>query len=291
MMRNESSYLDEWLNYHYHFGVDHILLYDNNIDREERERSRKIASKFKNVTFIEWDNYNDTVSYMGLKFHPDTYLGKKARYYGMNKQQYAYNDALKRCKKLGVSHLLKFDIDEFLVGDIKKLKENMKNNVKVRRYDFGSNGHDTRPDGLVIENYYMREKEFSHYKELSNVKNTTSTGYSSHSWESNGDRTYFNIIMFLFVASILALIYFKKYIYIVLTPVVLTLLFIPSKDVYAQEVELLHFMTKSKEEFLGRPTCSFANKKNIPHFFRKDKNDVEDKRALEFLKEIKNKFL
>ena len=76
-----------------------------------------------------------------------------------------------------------------------------------------------------------------------------------------------------------------------MTPLIITLLFIPPKDVYAQEVELLHFMTKSKEEFLGRPDCSFANKKNIPHFFRKDKNDIEDRRALEFLNEIKKKFL
>ena len=49
-------------------------------------------------------------------------------------------------------------------------------------------------------------------------------------------------------------------------------------------------MTKSKEEFLGRETCSFDGKKNIPHFFRNDKNEVKEMRAVDFLNKFKDKF-
>ena len=292
MMRNESKYLNEWLNYHHFFGVDGIILYDNNIDMEEREKCRKIVDKFDNVILKNWDDYNNISRFLGVHFRSDSYLGVKARYHGMNKQQFAYNDALEYCRKNNIDYLIKFDIDEFLVGDIEKLKENLKGNTKVRRYDFGSNGHEKKPEGFVIDNYTKREKKSSHIKEIANVNKTKSTGYSSHTWETKNDR-YFFTFSCIFLLSSLPLLFLKKYklVFLVLfLSIICYLIFLQPNNRYAEDVELMHYYTKSKEEFLGRLTCSCDGRKNIPRFFKFDHKETEDKRVIDNLDKWRDKF-
>ena len=76
--------------------------------------------------------------------------------------------------------LLMLDIDEFIVpikpylkvyDYINELKPqwNQIKAFKIQRYNFGSNGHQTKPNGDVMANYTLHEKICSSFKTLANT--------------------------------------------------------------------------------------------------------------------------
>ncbi len=58
---------------------------------------------------------------------------------------------------------------------------------------------------------------------------------------------------------------------------------------YTDDIDLFHYITKSKEEFLKRDTCPCGRLKDLEIFLKYDKNEVVDKRAIEIAKKLKNK--
>ena len=118
IMQNESKYLEEWLNFHEKLGIDGFILYDNNTNKNERYLTAKICNKFNNVK-LKLNQYDDKSYFFGIPFSHSNWLGKKAQSYGKNKQQCAYDDAINFCKENNIDYLLKIDIDEFLIGDLK----------------------------------------------------------------------------------------------------------------------------------------------------------------------------
>lgn len=131
IFRDEASYLSEWLTLHHAVGVGHFYLYND----QSSDEFRKVLSPWMQkglVTLIDWPNSKN--------------------------QKDAYNDCIRRfrCEARWVGFL---DVDEFLFSP-----ESRDLRIVLRDYEefaavfvywcmFGSNGHQKRPHGSVIENY------------------------------------------------------------------------------------------------------------------------------------------
>lgn len=134
IVKNESKYIREWIEYHLIIGVDHFYIYDN----ESEDNLHRILLPYIN---------NGIVSYL---FCP-----------GSAMQTSAYNDAIARFK--GSNHWMAFiDVDEFIVlrpsyatklSDFLKMYENF-DMLGINWCVFDSNNHETCPTkGFVLSNY------------------------------------------------------------------------------------------------------------------------------------------
>ncbi len=137
IIKDEASYLQEWIEYHKLVGIDHFYIYDN----ESTDNIKEILKpyiKSKVVDYIFWP--------------------------GKLQQKPAYNDAIKRYK-LESKWITFIDSDEFIVPISKEtipevLNEiNPKFGLSVCWCYYGDNGHKTRTKGLVIERFTKRSKE------------------------------------------------------------------------------------------------------------------------------------
>lgn len=131
IVRDEATYIEEWLAYHRALGVGHFFIYDNGSDDGLDE------------LLEPWVNH-------GLVTH--------IRWLLPGGQVDAYNHAL-RFFGPSVDWLAYFDVDEFLVplvdDDIPSALARFPDaaDVRVPRREFGFSGHRTRPETLVIEAY------------------------------------------------------------------------------------------------------------------------------------------
>lgn len=154
VVRNEEFYVQEWVLWHYLHGVQHFYLYDNESDDDTREYLQPLVER----------------GLVTLKRAPGGEHGT------------ALANVLQECfdtgaGKLPTAWLAHWDVDEFLVvpaaselnlgalvGDDGFLFHDYLSNferegvgaVVLHRMDFGSNGHDTAPMGLVLEEYTER---------------------------------------------------------------------------------------------------------------------------------------
>ena len=128
--RNEGCYLDEWITYYKMIGVDHIYYLDNN----STDNTKEVLKKYIESGFV---------TYMFLN-------GEKAQLPG-----YRYvTRKIKKCTKW----IAFLDADEFLYTKEEPLKEFLSHyekypGIAVNWVVYGPCGHETRPDGFVIENY------------------------------------------------------------------------------------------------------------------------------------------
>jgi hypothetical protein len=129
-VKNDNSYLDEWVEYHLSIGFDHIVIYDN-------LSTEPVAPKWGDRVSVFLDHNEFRV------FPP------------FNTHQFIID--LKRPE-----WLLHIDVDEFLV-----LYQHKSVNELLRCYEnygglvinwriYGSSGHVKRPEGLVKDNYIYR---------------------------------------------------------------------------------------------------------------------------------------
>lgn len=139
IVKNEGSYLAEWLEYHNLIGVTKFLIYDNG-------------------------STDNTVAV--LKQYMDCGLVEYIHYPGERKQVLAYSDAIERLKEKA-RYVAFIDLDEFVVvtkpevSFLDVVNGIMEKNptcggVAISWLMFGSNGHKKKPDGLVIDNYTRR---------------------------------------------------------------------------------------------------------------------------------------
>jgi hypothetical protein len=131
MFKNEGQYLDEWIAFHHAVGIDHFYLYNNNSTDNFREVLAPWIQK-GTVTLFDWPSVGGQIS--------------------------AFNHCIKRFR--GKARWIAFlDMDEFLFSpkerDLKKVLKDYTDvpAIFVFWILFGSNGHQTRPAGSVIENY------------------------------------------------------------------------------------------------------------------------------------------
>lgn len=137
-MKNEGPYIDEWITYHHLIGVDRFIIYDNDSDDDLLDK---------------------------LKKYIDIGLVEYIQFPGSHQQVPAYSDALKNNQEK-TRYLGYLDIDEFIVlHDGTKLRDVLLNHFEqypdsgglaIQWYNYGSSGHKTKPEGLVMKNYIYR---------------------------------------------------------------------------------------------------------------------------------------
>jgi glycosyltransferase involved in cell wall biosynthesis len=138
IIKDEETYLAEWLEFHLMLGVRHIFLYDNG---STDETPQVLAPYFKAgvTTLVPWRNFSTALN-------PQTTAYAHAiANFGMNFRWIAF-----------------IDVDEFLFPvSGNSLDETLKELshlpvVSVPWICFGSSDHQTRPPGPVIANYTER---------------------------------------------------------------------------------------------------------------------------------------
>ena len=148
IVRGEAEFLREWIEFHLMMGVEHFVIYDNGGD----EPTRDILANYSGsgaVTRIPWPdlaelrgNWRDT-DFVSI-------------------QELAYGNCARRFQNR-IDWLMKIDVDEFVypaavaagsVADVlRELDRERVLGLEIPMRNFGSSGHEQRPDGLVIENY------------------------------------------------------------------------------------------------------------------------------------------
>lgn len=176
IFKNEHLYMEEWIEYHIKQGFDHIFLYCN--DPELSKYPYLTNNKYsKYITIIDWVN--------------------KVNNGSSTVQRQAYHHCVKNYGHL-CQFLMMLDLDEFIhpykdfstVKDyINSLSKNWNNiaSFKVQRFDFGSNGHMTKPNIPVVQAYTKHEKICSTYKALANMDfvNPHANFYGVHDFPYN----------------------------------------------------------------------------------------------------------
>lgn len=129
--KNEAPYIKEWLDYHQLAGVKRFYIYDN----ESTDNLKDVLQPYIDQGVVVY------------------------RYYpGALRQMPAYNDCVKRYGDK-TKWMAFIDLDEFIVPVEKdSIPEFLKDyedfpGVGVNWVMFDSNGHNTKPQGGVIENY------------------------------------------------------------------------------------------------------------------------------------------
>jgi hypothetical protein len=178
IFKNENSYLEEWLEYHLLVGFDHIYLYDNEGSLEVREL---LAPYFR----------AGVVSHHPFTWADGTRYDRPTRFGGRDKNHVAFGHAARHYRG-EFDWIMKIDVDEFLVPlDGESVSELIDRRdpkqvkcIRVPRFNFGSDGHRSKPNGLVVESYMKREAASSDHKDLGNARFLSRNGLtnSAHRW-------------------------------------------------------------------------------------------------------------
>jgi hypothetical protein len=131
-VRDDNDYLDEWIDYHLMIGFDAIVIYDH---------LSKIPVQSK---------WGDRVTVYRLD-RPSLFI-----------PEFIHNNTLKNHPSYWMAHI---DVDEFIV-----LFESKNINEFMQKYEthgalglpwsmYGSSGHQTKPKGLVKDNYLWRRPD------------------------------------------------------------------------------------------------------------------------------------
>lgn len=248
IMKNEGAYLKEWLDFHILVGVDKFYLYDNG----STDDTKKILAPYIKKNIVHYTCFP-----------------------GVNKQNVAYIDALNRFSNS--SRWIAFiDLDEFIVPvtsdkitDILNTLPPNTGALVLTWVMFGSSGHQTQPNGLVIENYrYCGDRtRASGCKTIVNPRlvvvqrNPHINDYAGFIVDENGkklgriNQTY--------------------------NP--------PSHE----KIRCNHYVTKSYSEYMerytkGRLSGGLANQRSPEKFHAYDTNDVFDTVMDRFIKKLKS---
>lgn len=249
IVKNEAPYIEEWIEFHLLQGVGHFYLYDN----ESTDDTLAILdNQYKDVvTIIDWP--------------------------GSAQQLEAYEHAIKRCKD--ETHWMAFiDCDEFLYATgstISRLLNNLSRNhffsgLAVNWTFYGSNGHEEKPEGLVIENFTRRQNGFDqHVKSIIYISDPdAAVGNNPHAFKVRE-----KVIGGTCVLSPLP----KEYAL--------------NQEGSIEHIRINHYHTKSKAEArerwkLPRADCGSIRDFEVA-FPVHDLNEVEDLSAAKFAEQVK----
>ena len=149
-VKHEDLYIREWLEYHLLVGVEHFFLYD----MDGGQGLAGILEPYEDagvVTRIPWTHYEGTRLDRGGPIR-------------QNKSSLAHRHFVLHFRRR-VRWAQKIDADEFLyplvgndvIGPLRAFDPDRVRGIRVPRFNFGHNGHERRPPGLVIESYLRRE--------------------------------------------------------------------------------------------------------------------------------------
>ena len=162
--KNEGAYFREWIEYHLAIGIDRFYIYDN----ESIDDTRTVLQDYIDRGIVVY-----------------TYLP------GEKKQFAAYTDCIDRIRD-NTRWLAAIDIDEFIFGLGKNnildfLRRAPKKFVQFSfgSLEFGSNGHQRRPDGPVLKNYTRHAVRPYQCKSIANPRRIYNSR-SAHKFEVYG---------------------------------------------------------------------------------------------------------
>lgn len=142
IIKNEASYIEEWIEYHKKIGIQKFYIYDN----ESEDNVKAILDCYIKSGVVDY-----------------TYWP------GRKQQCFAYNDAVEKHKNI-CKYMAIIDLDEFIlpintgkIDDIGYFMNKYNNGhiggIAIHWCCFGSSGHISRPDGGVINNYCYRAND------------------------------------------------------------------------------------------------------------------------------------
>lgn len=254
--KNEGPYIREWIEFHKNLGFDKFIIYDN----ESSDELNAILSPYINSKLVDY------------YFYP-----------GKCRQNYAYNDAIKKYRDK-CELMIMIDADEFLYptnynDSIYNIVKNIMNQnsrvggVIVNWLCYGSNEHISKPNGLVIENYTKRGYEtFSHNLNFKTIVNPRKVSCYTTPHYAIYKRKFFAVNTAMKRIDIC-----------------------PMSNVNDMDFSMLrlnHYFTKSKEEFIAKRSRGMADNCGIrpfEDFLAHDVNDVEDDCLIRYVDIIKNK--
>ena len=148
LTKNSASYIKEWIEYHLMMGVDHFYILDN----ESTDDTYSVLLPYIEKQLITYVPWRDS-SYRDAQFQT-----------ALNTQQkgMAYALSLYGCKSQWTALI---DDDEFLLPKgnrtVKKVLKKYTNygGLAIGWAWFGSNGHISKPEDLVIESFTKRRTE------------------------------------------------------------------------------------------------------------------------------------
>jgi hypothetical protein len=253
IFKAENHYLREWLEYHRLVGVDHFYLYDNDGGQAAKELLKPYVEQGL-VTRNDWAHFD------GTKRDRPTPWGQR------NKNHLAFGHAAEHYRH-EACWMMKIDIDEFLVPLVgeKSLVSALEGHdrakvkgVRIPRFNFGDNGHQARPEGLVTASYTRREATASNHKDLANCAFLSDNRHanSAHWWHYKWFR-------------------FGEFV----------------REDRVSNLRIHHYYTKSLEEHLQRQNTSRGRKPTEEGFRERNRgrNDVEDSSMLRFVPEIERR--
>ncbi len=251
IIKNEAPYIKEWIEYHKLVGVEKFYIYDN----ESTDNTKEILSAYIKSGEVIYKSFP-----------------------GERMQCKAYNHAVKNYK-FECKYIAFIDIDEFILPLTNKnifetVEDKLKGNPKtsglaVQWLIFGSSGHKTQPNGLVIENYTLcAQEEFDYNKYVKTIANPRKINYFTD--------PHFPV-------------YYKGFHNINSNGEIIKGSETNNKRCY-KDIRINHYFTKSYEEFIrkrerGRSTSK--GKHEMSAFYNNDKNDIKDLKIIEYAEQLK----
>ena len=247
IMKNEGPYIKEWLDYHILVGVEKFYLYDN----ESTDDTKRILEPYIKKGIVDY-----------------TYWPGKAQ------QMIAYTDAFNKHAN-DTKWMAIIDLDEFLVAadydTIPEFLETLPKNfaeLVIGWEQFGSSGHKTKPDGLVIENYKYHAAKSWGIKSIVNPRLVYETT-NPHTHEVAGFMIDENG---------------KRLGRIDQTE---------NRNITTHKIRINHYVTKSFDEYIERMNKGTATKqpiseyRSLEKFKMYDKNEVYDNTMDKYVKKLK----
>lgn len=135
IFKNEARYIAEWIDFHRFLGISHFYLYDNG-STDDGPAIARAYERLGLATLIPWRNFNPQINLQTLGYaHALSNFGAGYRWMGL------------------------FDIDEFMYpvsgASLVETLDGYRDvpALGVVGLHFGTSGHETPPEGLVIEAY------------------------------------------------------------------------------------------------------------------------------------------
>jgi Glycosyltransferase family 92 len=172
LYKDHAEYLREWIEFHRIVGVEHFFLYDN----ESSDDQAEVLAPYVERGIVEVHDWPSPRSVeRGV---PWAIID-------------AFTDCIRRHRE--DSRWIGFiDVDEFLFSPTRRnLPEVLVgferfSGVEISRLDFGPSGHETKPPGLVIENYTWRRSYVSPKKDWEFVKSIVDPARTDHAFNAHG---------------------------------------------------------------------------------------------------------
>jgi Glycosyltransferase family 92 len=172
LYKDHAEYLREWLEFHRLVGVERFYLYDN----ESNDDHEAVLAPYVERGIVEVHDWPT----------PETVA--RGVPWGIIP---AFDDCIARHRD--DSHWIGFvDVDEFLFSPTgRSLPDVLAGfeaypGVEVSRLEYGTSGHRTKPDGLVIESYLRRRSYTSPKKDWEHVKSIVDPRRTKRAFNAHG---------------------------------------------------------------------------------------------------------